>query len=68
MEYHISKDMSVATRIFEFGWQNMAKTADDETTTKYAEEYLNFLIGLNDDNSKSLLCLPFRFGLGSLTD
>lgn len=46
MEYHNSKDATVAGRVFELGLKSFA---DDPA---YVCEYLDFLIQLNDDNSK----------------
>lgn len=48
MEYHCgNKDVAVASRIFERGMELFG----DEP--EYVLRYLNFLISINDENSKS---------------
>jgi hypothetical protein len=47
MEYHCSKDPSVATRIFELGLKLFGEKIE------FVDRYLAFLITINDDQSKS---------------
>ena len=51
MEYYNSKDPTVAGKIFELGLKVYGDDPD------YICQYLEFLIQLNDDNSKILLLL-----------
>lgn len=46
MEYHSSKDASVATKIFELGLKRFAGEID------YVLKYLDFLISINDEGSE----------------
>lgn len=46
MEYYNSKEPIVAGKIFELGLKSFGDDAD------FVEQYLDFLIQLNDDNSK----------------
>ena len=46
MEYHISKDQGIAGKIFELGLKKFGDTPE------YVAQYLDFLIQLNDENSK----------------
>ncbi|CAG8595157.1 13122_t:CDS:10, partial [Ambispora leptoticha] len=58
MEYHCSKDQSVAGKIFELGLKSFADKPE------YVLQYLDFLIELNDDNNtralfeRTLLTMP----------
>ncbi|CAG8567643.1 14377_t:CDS:10, partial [Acaulospora colombiana] len=55
MEYHCSKDQSVAGKIFELGLKNYADNPE------YVAQYLDFLIQLNDDNTlfeRTLMSMP----------
>ena len=45
MEYHCTKSMDVASRIFEKGLQLFGEE------TEYVLRYLGFLISVNDENS-----------------
>jgi Suppressor of forked protein (Suf) len=58
MEYHVNKDPVVAGKIFEVGLKNFNLKEDAEAAS-YISHYIDFLIGLNDDNSKDLkwLCV-----------
>jgi len=49
MEYHCTKDSSIAGKVFELGY----KTFSDETA--YVDQYLEFLIQLNDDSNARAL-------------
>lgn len=53
MEYHSSKDASVATKIFELGLKRFASEID------YVMKYLDFLININDEGSE-YECFSFR--------
>lgn len=46
MEYHCSKDPSVATRIFELGLKVFGEKIE------FVDRYLSFLITINDDQSE----------------
>ncbi|KAF9898213.1 mRNA 3'-end-processing protein rna14, partial [Lobosporangium transversale] len=49
MEYHCTKDASIAGKVFELGY----KSFSDETD--YVDQYLEFLIQLNDDSNARAL-------------
>ncbi|KAF9997162.1 mRNA 3'-end-processing protein rna14 [Entomortierella chlamydospora] len=49
MEYHCTKDPSIAGKVFELGY----KSFSDETA--YVDQYLEFLIQLNDDSNARAL-------------
>lgn len=51
MEYHSNKDAAVAIRIFKLGLQLFSEDVP------YILRYLNFLITINDDQSKRLITL-----------
>lgn len=55
MEYHNSKDATVAGKIFGLGNKSFA---DNEA---YVCEYLDFLIQMNDDNSKLFLFYNYYY-------
>ncbi|OLL21715.1 mRNA 3'-end-processing protein RNA14 [Neolecta irregularis DAH-3] len=49
MEYHCSKDATIARKVFEFGLKKYSQNAD------YVLSYLDFLININDDaNARAL--------------
>lgn len=50
MEYHCNKDSGVAIKIFDLGTKAFPKEA------AFAVKYLQFLIQINDENSKHI-CL-----------
>jgi hypothetical protein len=60
MEYHNSKDAGIAGKIFGLGIKSFA---DDPA---YICEYLDFLIQMNDDNSK-LLASIYNHGILTLS-
>lgn len=47
MEYHWNKEPSVATKVFDLGLKTFSEDVE------YVLNYLDFLISLNDDSSKS---------------
>ena len=49
MEYHVTKAVDVASRIFEKGLEFFGEEVD------YVLRYLGFLISVNDDNSERVL-------------
>ena len=57
MEYYNSKEPIVAGKIFELGLKSFGDDAD------FVEQYLDFLIQLNDDNSKFCyhISAPFKW-------
>jgi cleavage stimulation factor subunit 3 len=46
MEYHCSKEPTVAVKVFELGLKSFGDNPE------YVAQYLDFLVQLNDDNSK----------------
>ncbi|KAI8808347.1 hypothetical protein BJ742DRAFT_288347 [Cladochytrium replicatum] len=50
MEYHCSKDSKVAGKLFELGMKSL-DLAEDEHANQYVGHYLDFLIGINDENN-----------------
>lgn len=53
MEYHCSEEKLVASQIFEKELDIFGDEID------YVLRYLGFLISINDENSKSSLCMSF---------
>ena len=51
MEYYNTKDAGVAGRIFELGYKTLSEKNDDEMDL-FISHYLDFLIQMNDENSK----------------
>ncbi|KAG0343607.1 mRNA 3'-end-processing protein rna14 [Podila humilis] len=58
MEYHCTKDRSIAGKVFELGYKSFSHE------TAYVEQYLEFLIQLNDDSNARAL---FERALISMT-
>ena len=54
MEYHSNKDQGVAVRIFELGFKSFPDSPD------FIVRYVQFLLSVNDDNSRFPLGLSFR--------
>ena len=54
MELYCNKNAALAGRIFEVGLKAF-NLAEDEQAPKFVCQYLDFLIGLNDDNSECFL-------------
>lgn len=59
MEHYISKDPSVAGRIFELGLKNVPE-GNGDLLVAYISEYLDWLISQNDENSGSETDLKIR--------
>ncbi|TIA80085.1 hypothetical protein E3P98_02868 [Wallemia ichthyophaga] len=59
MEYHSSKDASVATKIFELGLKRFAGEID------YVLKYLDFLISINDEGNARALFERIAPGMGA---
>jgi hypothetical protein len=51
MEFYVNKDAGVASKIFEYGLKQFPLNEDSEAVV-YVDHYLDFLMCLNDDNSK----------------
>ncbi|KAG0252116.1 mRNA 3'-end-processing protein rna14, partial [Mortierella polycephala] len=49
MEYHCTKDPSIAGKVFELGYKSFSDEAE------YVDQYLDFLIKLNDDSNARAL-------------
>jgi cleavage stimulation factor subunit 3 len=58
IEFYVNKDAVVAGKIFELGIKTF-NIGEDEYATTFICRYLDFLICLNDDNSKKHL--TFRY-------
>jgi len=58
VEFHSNKDSAVAIRIFELGLKLFAEDVD------YVVRYLQFLLNVNDDTSKSFYPTHVREILG----
>jgi len=54
MEYHCTKDMGIASRIFEKGLEIFSDEVD------FVSHYLGFLLSVNDENSTCLSCDAVR--------
>ncbi|KAI8807587.1 hypothetical protein BJ742DRAFT_812149 [Cladochytrium replicatum] len=54
MEYHCSKDSKVAGKLFELGMKSL-DLAEDKHAHHYVGHYLDFLVGINDENNARAL-------------
>lgn len=54
MEYHSSKDPSVATKIFELGLKRFSLEIE------YVTKYLDFLISINDEGSEYIYFFKYN--------
>ena len=60
MEFYCSKDSTVAAKVFEVGMRTL-DLQEDSDAAEYVEIYLDFLITMNDDNSRIFYILNSHF-------